>query len=92
MTTPAQPPFDTGNALFGETPAQMTTALIDTPAGQRLALTLRTASTTMTVLLQRDDARNWAQLIKQVSDQMSGLIVAGAGAMPSGVLGKAAGQ
>jgi hypothetical protein len=83
MTTPnpQPPPFDTGNGLLGETPAQLSAALMDTPAGQRMVLTVRTASTTLSVLLARDDVRDWAQLIKSVGDQMSGLIVAGPGAL-----------
>lgn len=51
MSQPDQLPVDLGNQLLGETPAQLATALLDTPAGQRLALTIRTASTTLTVLL-----------------------------------------
>ena len=55
MTTPAAPapppPFDTGNTLLGEQPAQLVTAAVQTPAGQRLALTVRTPSATVTVFL-----------------------------------------
>ena len=79
--TPDQPqpaPVDTGNGLLGETPAQVTTALMQTPHGQRLALTIRTASTTLTVLLGAEDARTWGAHITSAADQMSsaGLIVA----------------
>jgi hypothetical protein len=87
MTTP-QPamPFDQGNPLLGETPAQMTTVLIDTPAGQRMALTIRTPSTTVTVLLAGKDAQEWAATLTRAADTMSasGLIVAPAGAVPNG--------
>jgi hypothetical protein len=84
MTTPPQPPpFDPGNQLLGETPAQITTALVDTPRGQRMALTVRTGSTTMTVFLSRDDAHAWAQAINTSAGQMSGLLLVGAAAMPS---------
>lgn len=79
--TPAQPqPFDQGNGLLAETPAQMSTALIQAPGGQRMVLTVRTASTTMTVLLSREDARLWGRNITATADQMSaaGLVVAGA--------------
>ena len=77
MTTPEQPPVDTGNPLLSETPAALSTALVQTPQGQRLALTIRTASTTLTVLLGAMDARTWAGQFKAVADQMSasGLIV-----------------
>ena len=87
MTTP-QPatPFDQGNPLLGETPAQMTTVVIDTPAGQRMALTIRTPSTTVTILLAGKDAQEWAATLTRTADQMSasGLIVAGPGAVPNG--------
>jgi hypothetical protein len=85
MTAPAQqpPPFDAGNPLLGEVPAQLTTTLMETAAGQRLALTIRTPSTTVTVLLQSGDARAWASALTRAADSMSaaGLIVAGAGAL-----------
>ncbi|MDX3759338.1 hypothetical protein [Streptomyces sp. AK02-04a] len=82
MTQEAPPPVDPGNAMLAETPAQMTCALVDTPRGQRMAMTVRTASTTLTVLLARDDARAWGQQISNGAEQMSGLILAGAGALP----------
>lgn len=81
MTQPAQPPIDPGNQLLGETPAQLATALLETPAGQRLALTIRTPSTTLTVLLGAADAKLWAGVVRQGADGMSssGLIVAAPG-------------
>ncbi len=90
MTTPPVSPFDQGNPLLAETPSQMTTVLLDTPAGQRLALTIRTPSATMTVLLAGKNAREWAAMLTRTADTMSasGLIVAGPGAVPNG---KAAG-
>ena len=86
MTTPPISPFDQGNQLLAETPAQMTTVLLDTPAGQRLALTIRTPSTTVTVLLAGKNAREWAAMLTRTADTMSasGLIVAGPGAVPNG--------
>ena len=77
--TPTEPqPVDASNSLLGETPAQLSTALMQTPAGQRLALTIRTASTTLTVLLAAADAKAWGANVKAAADQMStsGLIVA----------------
>lgn len=86
MTTPNQPqqpvpPIDPGNTLLAETPAQLVTGLIQTAQGQRLALTIRTASTTFTVLLGQADGRTWGRNIIQTADAMSasGLIVAGPG-------------
>jgi hypothetical protein len=81
MSQPDQLPVDPGNQLLGETPAQLATALVDTPAGQRLALTIRTPSTTLTVLLGAADAAVWAGNVKTAAGQMSstGLIVAAPG-------------
>jgi hypothetical protein len=83
MTTPQQPapPFDPGNQLLGEQPAQCTTALIPTAVGQRLALTIRTPSATLTVFLGKDDAITWAGNLRNTAKQMSGsgLIVAAPG-------------
>jgi Tfp pilus assembly protein PilN len=77
MTQPAPPPLDPGNQLLAETPAQLSIALLETPGGQRLALTIRTPSTTLTVLLAAADAKVWAGSVRQAADSMSssGLIV-----------------
>lgn len=78
MTTPAVPPVDQGNQLLAEVPAQLSTSLVDVPGGQRMALTIRTASTTLTVLLNGADAKSWAANIAGTASQMStsGLIAA----------------
>lgn len=78
MNAPQVPPVDPGNQLLAEVPALFTTALVDTPQGQRLALTIRTASTTLTVLLAGPDARNWGQQLVKTAESMSvaGLVVA----------------
>lgn len=87
VTTPVPPPpapFDTGNQLLGEQPAQLVPAVIDTPAGQRLALTVRTPSATVTVFLAGKDARTWAAALTTAAEGMSvsGLVVANG--MPGG--------
>ncbi len=86
MTTPQPAPLDTGNQLLTQTPAQLTTTLVQTPAGQQMALTIRTASTTLTVFLAKADGETWAANIKRTVDAMSGagLIVAGNGMVPKG--------
>jgi hypothetical protein len=87
VTTPpptAPPaPFDTGNQLLSEQPAQLSTAIIDTPAGQRLATTIRTTSATLTVLLAGKDARAWAVALTRAAESMSaaGLVVANGGTL-----------
>jgi hypothetical protein len=88
VTTPAAPqppaPFDAGNALLSEQPAQLVTAVVQAPAGQRLALTIRTPSATVTVFLPGKDAKAWAARLTQDAGAMSasGLVIAG------GVLGQ----
>lgn len=76
--TPGVTPFDTGNMLLAQQPAQLLTTVIDTPAGQRLATTIRTPSTTLTVMLAGPDAKTWAAAFAKAADSMSaaGLIVA----------------
>lgn len=78
MTAPQVPPVDVGNQLLSEVPAQLTTAVLDTPHGQRMALTVRTATTTLTVPPPGPDARNWAQMLTKTAESMSvaGLIIA----------------
>lgn len=84
MTQPEPPPVDTGNQLLGETPATLTTALMQTAGGQRLALTIRTPSTTLTVLLGKADADMWARNVSGTASAMSasGLIVASGSVTP----------
>jgi hypothetical protein len=86
VTTPAAPPVDPGNQLLAETPAQLSTALVDTPAGQRMALTVRTASTTPTVLLNGADSKEWAANLSGAAAKMSGSGLVAAAAMPPGGL------
>lgn len=66
------PAVDTANKLLGFTPAILNTAIRDTPAGQLLAVTIRTASTTLTVFLQGADARAWAAQLTSDAAMMSG--------------------
>ena len=79
MSAPV-PPFDPGNQLLAEVPSQISTTMLDTPAGQRLAITVRTTSATVTVLLGGADAKAWAAQLTAVAAGMSGagLVVAGA--------------
>lgn len=69
---------DKGNTLLTEQPSQLTTGLVDTPGGQRLIVTIRTPSSTVSVLLNAKDADTWAQNMTGSAARMSktGLIVA----------------
>jgi hypothetical protein len=75
---PAPTPLDTGNTLLAEQPAQLFTAILPTPRGQRLALTIRTPSSTTTVLLAGADAKTWAAVLTREAAKLSstGLIAA----------------
>lgn len=74
-------PFDPTNRLLGETEAEMTVGIAQTPGGQRLAVTIRTASTTLTVFPDRAVADAWRGMIAAGIGKMNGLI------LPTGVNG-----
>lgn len=76
----ALPPFDPTNPHISEAPASMTAAVVQTTVGTRVALTVRHPAGSATVFLQRDDALNWAHILQNTAQQMSGLIVPGLGA------------
>lgn len=66
------PLFDEGNKLLGELPAQLTTDIVDTPGGQRLAMTIRTPTTTLTIFLRGADAKSWAAQLSAEAAMLSG--------------------
>jgi hypothetical protein len=68
-------PFDPSNSLLAETPAELTVGIVQTPSGQRLAFTLRTASTTLTVFPDRQLADTWRGMLASALAQMNGLII-----------------
>ena len=78
MTTPQPTGWDQGNALLAPCSAQLVTSMIMTPAGQGMAVTVRTPSTTLTVILNSDEAVKWAaQMTREASGMSkSGLVVA----------------
>ena len=78
---PPMPPVDTGNPILNEGPAIITATPVTTAAGQRLALTIRTPTTTVTILLIKDDAGRWRDTITDGISRMNGLILAN-GALP----------
>ena len=75
MTTPRQNPsqfLDAGNPLLSAGPARLDGGVITTPQGKLGCLTVRTSSTTTTVLVEADDLRKWAQFISDLADQADG--------------------
>lgn len=90
MTTPPQPPpFDPGNQLLAGGPAQLSVDEVMTPQGKLGVLTIRTTSATVSVFLSREDLATWAATIQRKADDMSGLLLVPAGAMPLGEPGPA---
>jgi hypothetical protein len=85
--TPDRPVGDIHNSLLGPGPATLETALADSPNGKVMLLTIRTASTTLTVFLSGREARAWGERIIADAAQMPGgaLVVAPAGAIGLGI-------
>ena len=73
MTTPNQDVLiDAGNNLLDQVTANLSTGTLNGPQGSKLVLTVRTASTTLTVIMDKADGLTWAQNIKNECDKMSG--------------------
>lgn len=70
------PAADPGNPFLGPGPSGLSSAVIDTPQGQRLMLTVRTASTTVTVFLEKVHGEQWVNVINDGLSKMSSLITA----------------
>jgi hypothetical protein len=71
--------MDPGNPLLAETACFMSVTPANTPGGQRLMVTIRTSTTTLTVLLEKPLAQEWASNINTGCASMSGLIIPGPG-------------
>lgn len=71
--------MDPGNALLAGGPAQLSMSEVMTTAGKLATLTIRTASTTLTVFLEREDLKQWADTLQSAADRMGGLTVIRAG-------------
>jgi hypothetical protein len=84
VTTPQPAPFDPGNPYLGETPTHVTYAVVDTPGGQRLAITFRTPSTTFTVFADKANGQSWHRMMGQQLDRMSSIQVVPASGLPLG--------
>jgi phytoene dehydrogenase-like protein len=69
------PPVDPGNPLLSPTPTTINAAQVDTPIGKRLAFTVRTPSTTLTIFLEREFAADLARQLAAEAASMGGLVV-----------------
>jgi hypothetical protein len=78
MTEPQQPSIRDTMAMI---PAELVTGIVDTPDGQRLAVTLRTIGGEARVLVAKDDALHWARTLETEANKMSssGLVIAHGG-------------
>ncbi|WP_280688388.1 MULTISPECIES: hypothetical protein [unclassified Kitasatospora] len=74
--------MDPGNQLLAGGPAQLSMSEAMTAGGKLATLTVRTASTTLTVFLERDDLQTWANTLQAAADRMSGLTVIRATGVP----------
>lgn len=69
-------PYDPANTLLQETQAQVTVeAMVNTPAGPRVCLTLRTASMTATVFLAKGNALTAGEKILSEARKLPGLSI-----------------
>ncbi len=77
MTAPAEaPPFDQGNPFaVAPYPAFLVTAAIQTAAGPRLLVTVRCGPATLTLLLERDDAKAWGERLTTDAGSVSALLI-----------------
>jgi hypothetical protein len=65
--------IDVNNPLCGPVPARLDVGIIQHPVdGKMGVLTIRTASTTMTVVMDADDLRNWGDSLHQLADALEG--------------------
>ena len=71
------PPFDPGNQFLSIGDSSLTTSPQQTPIGQRLCVTVRTNSTTLTVFLAPDEIDQWVEVLRHGKGQMNGLILPG---------------
>lgn len=73
MTTPNQvPPYlDPSNPLLATGPSRLDVGTVDLPETGKLGIfTVRTPSTTLTVMLSAEDLRTWAGIMNTTADQL----------------------
>lgn len=73
--TPRDRLVDAGNPLLAQVPARLETGTIDTPGGKLGILTVRTSSTTLTLMLAEADLRNWADGLTALAGQLGSSLV-----------------
>lgn len=77
--SPGGPPiFDPGNPFISRLPAALSAEVVSDPSTgkQMLALTLRVGNATVTAILEKHEAQDWAALINGETSKISGLVLA----------------
>ncbi len=73
QAVPAAGSLDAGNSLLAERPARLVTSRLAMPGyPERVCLTIRTETTTLTLMLAKADALAWAAQLKAEAGQLSG--------------------
>jgi hypothetical protein len=87
VTQPPSQLFDTGNPLLAQGPSRLETGSVSSPAGTIGMITVRTASTTLTLFAAEADVREWATLLGELADTLGG---SGGGIVPATAMDVAA--
>ena len=92
MVMPPVPPtptqlVDVGNTLLCPTFAHLMAGGTNSNHGPLTAVTIRTPSTTLTVLIPRETAAEWSKTLAKAAEQTSPLLVPPAGAL-AGINGR----
>jgi len=66
------PLFDQGNILLSKVVSNLVIGKVPTPDGEMGAATIRTTSTTLTLLLDKAEAGDWADTFAALRDSLSG--------------------
>lgn len=77
MSTPnTNPLVDPGNGLLSHVPARLDTGTAEIPGtGKMGVMTIRTGSTTLTIMLSAGDLRDWSAILTGLADQLTGGLV-----------------
>jgi hypothetical protein len=66
------PLLDAGNVLLGKVASNMVVGKVPTPDGERGVLTIRTPDVTLTLLMDKAEAAQWADSLAMLRDTLSG--------------------
>lgn len=73
MSTPAPQFIDAANPLLAQVPTRMDSGTIDIPGSGKVAIvTIRTASTTLSVIMSAEELRTWSDILSRLAASMPG--------------------